>query len=194
MHIINEWGTETIRKFEKESFQKARLEIGSGNGLFLSEIAQMNPDVVFFGVERLQKCINKSKKKIEKKNLLNVNLIHGDIFTCLEKLFEKNIFEEIYINFPDPWFKKKHLKKRVVQDKMVKVYHDFLKEKGKIYFITDNENYNESGISAIINNGFFPLLPAPYFSSELENYPVSLYEEKWKKEGRNIYYSIFEKK
>jgi tRNA (guanine-N7-)-methyltransferase len=193
MTVLREWNLKEIVKFKKEDYPHANLEIGSGNGLFLTEIAKSNQQIQYFGIERLAKCINKTKRKAEIKNLKNIILINGDIFTALEKFFDHDFFETIYINFPDPWFKRKHLRKRVVQDYMVQIYHKFLKDNGKLYFVTDNPDYKTEGINSIVKNNFQPVYPEPYYVEEMENYPISLYEEKWKNEGRYIYYSIFTK-
>jgi tRNA (guanine-N7-)-methyltransferase len=193
MPVIREWDGNEVPRFSKKNYSKAGLEIGSGNGLFLSEISAIKKDMFFFGIERLAECIKKTGRKIEKKGLTNVTLINGDIFTALEKYFERDFFDDIYINFPDPWFKRRHKRKRVVQDRMLKIYYRYLKDDGNIFFVTDNEEYRDDGIKSFLDNDFMPVFTFPYFRDAIENYPVSLYEEKWKKDDRPIFYSIFKK-
>ncbi|OHD12879.1 MAG: tRNA (guanosine(46)-N7)-methyltransferase TrmB [Spirochaetes bacterium GWD1_27_9] len=195
MFHIKEWDLKEEVFFHKKDYPKVSLEIGCGNGLFLCKIAKNNPDTHFFGIEVLSKCITKSKKKIESLALQNISLIHGDIFTSLSKFFEKNFFETIYINFPDPWFKRSHLKKRVVKDSMIGLYYEYLTTNGKIYFVTDNTDYRDAGVEDFIKTNLFsPFFEKPYYSNVLEDYPQSLYEQKWRCEGKEIFYSIFYKK
>ena len=199
MLLIREWDYKDndqkngcIFFHKKKDNIKVNLEIGSGNGLFLTTIAAMRKDESFFGLERLAKCINKTVKKSEKQKIENIILINGDIFTALDRFFDKDYFDHIYINFPDPWFKRRHLKKRVVQDVMTAKYYEYLKDGGRLYFVTDNKEYRDDGIRSLLNK-FKPVYDNPYYSSSLPDYPVSLYEEKWKKQDREIFYSIFEK-
>jgi tRNA (guanine-N7-)-methyltransferase len=180
-------------RFEKKDYNKANLEIGSGNGLFLTQMASRKKDESFFGIERLAKCINKTVRKIEKQKIDNVILINGDVFTALDRFFEREFFDAIYINFPDPWFKRRDLRKRVVQEDTAKRYYGYLKDGGRLYFVTDNEDYRDDGINSLLANRFAPLLEKPHYSGSLNGYPVSLYEEKWRKEERGIFYSVFEK-
>lgn len=198
MTTIYEWDSEDKNidyYYRKREHKNICLEIGCGNGLFLSTIAQQNPKMIYVGIDRRIKSIHKSQKKIEKLNLQNIILIHGDFFTSIDKYFEKNIFKIIYINFPDPWRKKRHQKKRAIQPSTLQLYYSLLKEQGSLYFVTDVFEYMNDGVTDIINSKLFlPQIKKPYYSQSLNNYPQSLYEIKARDQNKNIYYSHFIKK
>jgi len=196
MIVLREWDIKEPQKFNKNDYKFSAIDIGCGNGIFLLNIAKNNPHITFFGLEIKAKYINKSKKKIERNNLSNVILINGDLFTALDKFFENDFFDYIYINFPDPWFKKRHLKKRSINPDMIKKYHSLMKENAKLYFVTDNEEYRAYTIRTIVESNLFqPFFKSDqYFVNSLDNYPTSLYEKKWRKQGKEIFYSIFIKK
>lgn len=192
MNIIKEWNNEDINIFAKNDNDFCCLDLGCGNGQFLTKVASLNKDNKFFAVERSLKHLQRTQKKIQSHNISNAILINGDVFTFLPKFFEPDFFDIIFINFPDPWFKKKHLKKRVIQSQMITTYHQYLKENGKIYFVTDNEEYRDFGINCFISSNIFKAgFESPYYVLNIENYPSSLYEEKWRKENKQIYYTIF---
>lgn len=192
MILLREWDISNPQKFNKNDYKKKAIDIGCGNGLFLYEIARKNPSITFFGLEIKSKYINKTKKKIERENLKNVILINGDLFTALDKFFENDFFDYIYINFPDPWPKKKHIKKRSISYDMLKKYYSLMNENSRLYFVTDNQEYRDYAIEIFIkSNLFLSLFSSPYFVNKLDDYPQSLYEKKWREKGKNIYYSLF---
>ncbi|HOJ63238.1 MAG TPA: tRNA (guanosine(46)-N7)-methyltransferase TrmB [Spirochaetota bacterium] len=194
MVILREWDITNPEKFKKNDYKKRAIDIGCGNGLFLASIAKNNPDITFFGLEIKAKYINKTKKKIERENLSNIILINGDLFTALDKFFEKDFFDYIYINFPDPWPKKKHIKKRAISETMVKKYYEIMTKESILYFVTDNIEYRDYAIDIFLKSDLFiSFLSSPYFVEELEGYPVSLYEKKWREEGKKIYYILLKK-
>ena len=176
------------------------MEIGCGNGLFLSTISQKYPDEVFVGLEIKHKCIARALKKCNSlagQGLVrdeNIVLINGDAFTALDVFFDKESFDNIYINFPDPWFKPRHLKKRVVAPDTVAGYAALLKHGGHLYFVTDNEAYRDFGVDCLAQCSLLqPIFDPPYYVGTLDWYPQSLYEQKWREAGRSINYSGFVK-
>lgn len=198
MNIIREWDYDENNPPNKivSADKPLSLEIGCGNGLFLSTIASLYPQESFVGLEVKHKCLTAAQKKCErlvKENKItegNVILLNGDVFTALDKFFEPHSLDRIYINFPDPWFKKRHLKKRIVNPDMVVKYAELLKPNGKLYFVTDNEDYRDYAVDVLHNCAAFSSeFDSPYYVTELDWYPQSLYEKKWREEGRGIYYS-----
>ncbi|MBP5706807.1 MAG: hypothetical protein J6W76_05945, partial [Spirochaetales bacterium] len=115
-------------------------------------------------------------------------------FTALDKFFVPESLDSIYINFPDPWFKKRHLKKRIVNPDMALQYAGLLKPNGLLYFVTDNEDYRDYAVDVLHNcAALSSQFPSPYYVTELDWYPQSLYEQKWRAEGRGVYYSGWKK-
>ncbi|MDX1386411.1 MAG: methyltransferase domain-containing protein, partial [bacterium] len=91
------------------SEQKWVLEIGPGKGEFILHLAQENPKIHYLAVEYKKARFKKIAKKIEKLELENLFLVYGDARECLPRLCPENFFELIYILFPDPWPKKRHI-------------------------------------------------------------------------------------
>ena len=198
MNIIREWDYDENNPPNKivSADKPLSLEIGCGNGLFLSTIASLYPQESFVGLEVKHKCLTAAQKKCQrlvtegKISDENVVLLNADVFTALDKFFEPHSLERIYINFPDPWFKKRHLKKRIVNPEMAIKYAELLKPNGILYFVTDNEDYRDYAVPVLCQCPLLqPEFDFPHYVTELDWYPQSLYEKKWREEGRGIYYS-----
>ncbi len=115
------------------------LEIGTGKGDFISTLAEKNPHTLYLGVEKVPTCLAITGKKVETKKLENVRLFDGDIME-LFPLLKPGTFQTIYLNFSDPWPKKRHTKRRLTFDTFLMQYARLLKEDGQLIMKTDNEN------------------------------------------------------
>lgn len=117
------------------------LEIGCGKGDFLIQQAINNPKNFYLGVEKYSTVILKALKKIERNKLKLNNLI----FTCedagkLDPKIFKNKFAGLYLNFSDPWPKKRHAKRRLTSPNFLAFYKQILKDKANVEFKTDNDD------------------------------------------------------
>lgn len=126
------------------------LEIGMGKGNFIIDKAMKNPDINFIGVERYESVLCRALEKLEDKQLPNVKIICIDAIE-LDEVFDKEI-STIYLNFSDPWPKKKHEKRRLTSDAFLKVYSKILKPEGIIEFKTDNRGLFEYSIMNMNKN------------------------------------------
>ena len=125
---------------EKTSSRKIEIEIGCGNGHFITQYAHRNPDRFFLGVEiKKQRCI-KTLTKVEREKLQNVKIIHGHAEDFIEKIPSGTI-EKIHIYFPDPWPKNRHRKRRLLRYPILEKFSRILVKGGKIYFVTDFLDY-----------------------------------------------------
>ena len=195
MIIIREWDKKNKNDFAFNKNCLNKLEVGCGKGLFLSEISKNDTESYYYGIEIKHNCIIYALKKIMNNGNQNVTLINGDVFTALDKYFIDDSFDNIYVNFPDPWYKKRHIKKRVISPLMIDKYCRILKNNAILYFVTDNEEYRDYGIKSFLESDLFtPLFEFPYYKKQLECYPKSLYENKWRNDGKEIYYTAFLKK
>ena len=121
------------------------LEIGVGRGDFILEMAKANPDVYFLGVEMSGMALAIAGKKILQEEVNNILLVNMDMHYLFEKIGE-NRFDVIYLNFSDPWPKKRQHKRRLTYPTCLKEYYKELKPGGKVIFKTDNEILFEESI------------------------------------------------
>jgi tRNA (guanine-N7-)-methyltransferase len=117
------------------------LEIGFGSGFATAQIAQVNPDKNYLGVEVHRPGIGKLLWEIEKRSLENIRIIEYDAAAVTEKMIPENSLEAIHIFFPDPWPKKRHHKRRLIQNPFTLSLAGRLKPGGYLYMVTDWEDY-----------------------------------------------------
>lgn len=115
------------------------IEIGMGKGDFIIENAKRYPDINFIGIEKFPTVLLGAVKKIddEQLKLPNLRLMREDA-TFLTEVFEENEIDRIYLNFSDPWPKKKHAKRRLTSPVFLPVYKNILKNEGQLILKTDN--------------------------------------------------------
>ena len=122
-----------------------RLEIGVGRGDFIVQMALANPNVYFLGVEMSSMALAIAGKKVLENEIKNVLLINIDMHYLFEKIGE-NKFDIIYLNFSDPWPKKRQHKRRLTYPTCLNEYYKELKKDGKVIFKTDNDLLFEDSI------------------------------------------------
>ena len=155
------------------------IDIGFGNGNLLYEIAKKNSDINFVGIEVYKHGVGKLLKKIIQTNIKNINVINDDA----NEILEKNI-EDISIFFPDPWPKKKHKKRRLVNSTFLELMISKVKEGGFIKVVTDIEDYAKD-MKSIFNysNGIQQINELKLFN----NRDVTKYELKGIEKGHSIF-------
>ena len=120
-----------------QSLVPTHVELGTGKGDFITQIAERNPQINFIGLEVEATCVLAAARKVREKNLSNVRLIVFDVSNIAE-LFAEHEVDRLYINFCDPWPKKRHAKRRLTHVRFLELYKKILKPGGEIYFKTDN--------------------------------------------------------
>ena len=116
------------------------LDIGCARGRFLLEMAQQNPDVNYIGIEIRRALVELANQDRDRLSLGNLHYLFGNINSSAQVLLEslpQNSLKTISVQFPDPWFKKKHYKRRVVQPELVKILVDYLAEGGTVFLQSD---------------------------------------------------------
>ena len=119
------------------------LDIGCARGEFLLKMAQLQPDKNFLGIEIRQALVQVANQEKEKLGLTNLHYLFGSMNYYAETLLPslpENSLHFITIQFPDPWFKRKHNKRRVVQPELVKILVDYLVAGGTIFLQSDIED------------------------------------------------------
>ena len=121
------------------SNRKLFVELGTGKGDFISQLAERNQDIYFMGLEMEATVVYAAARKVREKDLTNVRLMVFDI-NNIETLFNEAEIDRLYINFCDPWPKKRHAKRRLTYIKFLEKYRRILKPDGEIQFKTDNRD------------------------------------------------------
>lgn len=116
-------------------------EIGFGMGLATAEIAEANPNKNYLGIEVHRPGVGRLLWEIEKRSIENIRIIEHDASNVFEKMIPPCSFDGIHIFFPDPWPKKKHRKRRLVQRPFTQTLAAALKKDGYFYMVTDWEDY-----------------------------------------------------
>ncbi len=166
---------------------RVELEIGMGRGGFLLSRAKAHPDVNYIGIEIYESVLVKAARKIEKEGLNNIKLIRGDA-VLLKDIFEKAEISQIYLNFSDPWPKKKHLKNRLTHVDFLYMYKEILQKDAFIDVKTDNLDFFEFGLDQIEQAGFeFIKKSYDLHSTDFEEKKfMTEYETKFNDKGQKI--------
>ena len=127
-----------ICKLAPYEYNKNILEIGFGNGDNLVNMSLNKPNNLFIGCDAYYNGCVKLLKKIVNKNIKNIKIWPDDIHLIIKK-FKKNFFDLILILQPDPWPKKKHKKRRLIQQKFLDDLNQILKYEGKLIISTDHD-------------------------------------------------------
>ena len=122
---------------------KKILEIGFGMGETTAKIAQTLPDCDFLAVEVHTPGVGALLKLIEELALTNIRIIQHDVVEVLQHMFADNSLDGVHIFFPDPWHKKRHHKRRLIQAEFVKLLCTKLKSGGYLHVATDWQEYAE---------------------------------------------------
>lgn len=150
---------ETIQKIISENKgKKIYLEIGMGKGDFITQLSLLDQDNVYIGVELSPPVLALAVKKLqryEEENNVRINNLYFMSFDAIEiaQIFEENQIEKIYLNFSDPWPKKKHAKRRLTNEKFLDEYKKVLRTNGQIEFKTDNRGLFEYSLVSMQNYG-----------------------------------------
>lgn len=155
--IVGEIGEEkkgSWRKFFSDDLSRELfVELGTGKGDFIAQLAERNPDKNFLGLEMEKEVVLKAARKVEEKNLSNVRLAVFDI-NNIAKIFERDEVDRLYINFCDPWPKKRHYKRRLTYIAFLDMYQQILKVGGEIHFKTDNRNLFDFSLEQFAEKNF----------------------------------------
>ena len=168
------------------------LEIGIGNGSFIVPFSKDHPERNIIGIEIEGVYLKKANKKLLKQDISNARLLIGDAKFLAWKLFDDESIEDVYINYPDPWFKKRHKKRRLINVYSLRMLA--LKMRSVLTIATDNEEYRDWVIQSVQETKCFDAVFSTVYVNEMENYYATKYEKKWKEQGKPVFYMKFKKK
>jgi len=182
-------------KVYAEPFLPLHLDLGSASGRFLLQMAQKNKDWNYLGLEIREPLVERANQWKDELGLANLYFFHGQAHIVLQPLLESlpiGVLQFVSINFPDPWFKRRHHKRRLVTPQLVQTLATYLQPHGKVFIQTDVEELFENICGLFADNTCFQVVDElveqnPFgILTERENSVIRL--------GRYIYRSIFERK
>lgn len=171
------------------------LEIGFGNGESLLQMAQAQTDMNFLGIEVYSPGVGRLLASIHAQRLTNVRVIMQDAVEVFRENIPDNSLCRVMIFFPDPWPKKRHHKRRLIQPEFVSLVVSKLKPKGVIHCATDWENYAEQMLDVLSSEANLEN------SSDKDGYakrpdyrPLTKFERRGKSLGHSVWDLILLKK
>jgi tRNA (guanine-N7-)-methyltransferase len=170
------------------------LEVGFGKGLFLLTAAQARPDVNFVGVEIVRKYQLFTATRLAKRGLRNVRVACADVRLFLPNAVAAESLQAVHIYFPDPWWKKRHHKRRVFTTEFVRQCVRVLRPGGQLHAVTDVEEY--AGVMAELlaeEPALRPLPPPEGHEPSHDLDYLTNFERKFRKQGKPIYRMRYEK-
>lgn len=169
------------------------VEIGFGMGKATAIIAEENPNINYIGIEVHKPGVGKLLGEIRRRNLQNIFIIEFDALEVLEKMIPDQSVSAFHVFFPDPWPKKKHHKRRLMQRPHTDLLAKKLMPSGYVYMATDWEPYGEFALEQLSAT---PLLENKYsgYAIHQEWRPETRFEEKGKEASREIKELYFIKK
>ena len=170
------------------------LEIGYGMGHSLADMAQADPDKDFIGIEVHRPGVGALLMEIQQRGLSNLRSYCDDAVEILELCIPDNSLARVQLYFPDPWHKKKHHKRRIVQPAWVALVHRKLQPGGVLHMAPDWENSSEHMMEVMNDaDGFTNLAGAGQFSPRPSWRPETKFERRGEKLGHGVWDLLFEK-
>jgi len=124
-------------------------EVGTGKGLFLRRAAAANPDTDFLGIEVAKKYAAFAAAGLVKDNLTNAVVVSGDALRVFAELLPDASLAAVHVYFPDPWWKKRHRRRRVMRESFLRDVERTLRPGGSLHFWTDVEEYFQSTLDLL---------------------------------------------
>ena len=160
------------------------IEIGMGKGKFIRENARMHSNINFIGIEKYDSVVAKCLPQIDDE-LDNLLIIRMDALE-IDKVFDHEI-DRIYLNFSDPWPKKRHHERRLTSKTFLKKYDNLFKSDKTIYQRTDNEDLFIYSLETLSNHGYGLNDITLDLHSKEEDLITTEYEDKFTKDNKKIY-------
>ena len=168
--------------------QPVELDVGCGRGLFLFNSAVAHPQKNYCGLEIDYREGRRTARRLKKRDLANARVLGGDARLALEKLIPHNSVSAFHVYFPDPWWKRKHRRRRIFTDTFLELLANVLVEGGELYSASDVQEYFQTIRSLIEHHGSFheQALPQPTSPQHDMDYLTS-YERKGRRKGSDIH-------
>jgi tRNA (guanine-N7-)-methyltransferase len=171
------------------------IEIGCGRGMFLIKSARENPGLNYLGIELSARFFRMLKERVQKSAAQNIRIIQGEAGFILKKFVPENSVTAVHIYFPDPWPKKRHWKRRLINSGFVETVRCALVPGGQLFMATDFQDYFAEMLQAAdACEGFEQVSHqeiAPHQAGPEQ--AATSYERKYLIQGRVIYRATYRK-
>lgn len=163
------------------------LEIGAGRGDFLKNYCEEHPDINLVAVERKLNYLKRGITKANLKGLTNVRFLNLEVRHFLEDYVPAQSLQAVHIYHPDPWPKKRHLKRRLIQPDFIKLLAEKIVRDGGLHLRTDHANYFEQMLEVMDQQSFFRQVPVP---ANLSRHKTG-FEMRFTEQGLPIHYASY---
>ena len=170
------------------------LEVGFGKGLFLVTAAQADPGTNFVGVEIERKYVLFTATRLVKRGLTNVRVACADARLFLRDYVAAGSLHAVHVYCPDPWWKKRHQKRRVFTAEFAEQCERVLRPGGRLHVVTDVEEYFGVMRDLLAQRpGLTPLPPPEPKGPEHDMDYLTNFERKFRKAGKSIWRALYER-
>lgn len=170
----------------------AHLEIGFGNGEALAAMAAAHPRNNYLGIEVHRPGVGALLRRIEAESLANVRVACTDARELLERRVPESSLSAVYVFFPDPWHKKRHHKRRLVQPEFVALLSRKLKTGGTLHLATDWEDYARQMLALLsADTGFENAAGPGQYAPRPETRPRTRFERRGQRLGHGVWDLVF---
>jgi tRNA (guanine-N7-)-methyltransferase len=174
--------------------QPLEVEVGSGKGLFLTAAAQNEPRHDFLGIEIARKYARFAAARLTRQQATNALVVCGDALVLFRQWFPDASLAAVHVYFPDPWWKKRHKKRRVMNESFLRDVERTLQAGGRLHFWTDVEEYFQTTLALIaVTTKLSGPLPVAERPAEHDLDYRTHFERRTRQSERLVYRAEFEK-
>ena len=171
------------------------VDIGFGRGEFLIDLATRRPGTAFLGLEYSFKRVLKMARRLSRMPIQNVRLIEARAERVVGQLLEKETVDEFWINFPDPWPKARHARRRLVQPPFIRELATRMVGGGSLFVATDDVDYAEQIHGSLSGESLLANVNSPRgWTREVSGRVQTGYEREWREEGRPLHFFVYRRK
>lgn len=168
------------------------VEYCSGNGTWIAEKALQNPHINWLAVEIKFTRVRKIWSKLKNYRLNNLVVLCGEGMQATHSYFPDRSVSHVFVNFPDPWPKRRHAKNRLIQTPFIEQVKRISIDGGELTLVTDDPDYSLQMVETVMESqSFIPSFPEPHYQTENSDYGTSYFDSLWRNQGREIRYHHF---
>jgi tRNA (guanine-N7-)-methyltransferase len=195
--LLGDWWKEMDLPLEWDRFFPGgplNVEVGFGKGEFLLALADRHPEMRWVGLERYGEGFRHLVKRLEAEGVENVLPLLGDAYIVMNLAFGEETLSGIYVNYPDPWPKEKHARRRLFTAEFFTIAARKLKPGGRLHLATDDPEYAGQGLEQLRPvNALRSTHPERPFLDRSPYGVSTRYETRWIDEGRPLHFIVYER-